>query len=56
MKAYKVFLGSREIDKVFWVDNSTRAEVKESLIQHDGYNPRIRVVEERKRPVGRKAE
>lgn len=48
MKAYTVYLGKKEIDVVFWVDNSDAEEVKQSLINHDGYDPRIRVVEEKK--------
>jgi hypothetical protein len=44
MKAYQVLLNGHEIDIVFWVDNSTEDEVKRSLINHDGYDPRIVVI------------
>ena len=49
MKAYKVWLGNKHIDTVFWVDNSDKEEVKRSLINHDGYDPAIEVTQERKR-------
>ena len=40
MKAYRVFLNGKLIDTVF--DLSSNAEdVKQSLIDHDGYAPRI---------------
>ena len=43
-KSYDVYLGNRHIDTVFWVENSDAIEVKASLINHDGYDPRIVVV------------
>jgi len=49
MKAYKVWLGRKHVDTVFWVDNSDREEVRCSLINHDGYDPSIKVTQERKR-------
>ena len=49
MKAYKVWLGRKHIDTVFWVDNSDKEEVKQSLTNHDGYDPGITVTQERKR-------
>ena len=40
MKAYRVFLNGKLIDTVF--DLASNAEdVKQSLIDHDGYDPRI---------------
>lgn len=48
MKAYDVFLGGREIDTVFWVDNSDAEEVRRALVNHDGYDSRIIVRERRK--------
>ena len=54
MQAYKVFLGHKLIDKVFWNDRCdggaiiTANDVRTSLIDHDGYNSAIRVVKERK--------
>lgn len=49
MVAFKVFLGNKEIDKVFYGDEkTTRDEVYRSLVEHDGYNPEIRVFKEMK--------
>lgn len=45
MKAYKVWLNRKHIDTVFWVDNSDREEVRRSLINHDGYDPSIKVTQ-----------
>ena len=42
-------LGEYEIDTVFQDDPSTAAEVKRSLVNHDGYDPRIIVRRERDR-------
>jgi hypothetical protein len=55
MKAYKIFLGRKEIDKIFLSDKNTdsREEIKKSLVNHDGYDPAIRVVKEwDKKPAG----
>ena len=47
MKAYNVYLNGRKIDTVFWNDRCdggapiTAADVKHSLIDHDGYDPQI---------------
>ena len=43
MKAYNVYLNGRKIDTVFYGDavKVTAADVKRSLIDHDGYDPRI---------------
>ena len=43
MKAYNVYLDHKLFDTVFWVDNSDREEVRNSLINHDGYDPSITV-------------
>lgn len=50
MKAFKVKLNKKEIDKVFYGDNDniTVEEVKKSLVNHDGYDPRIEVIKERR--------
>ena len=47
--AFKVFLGRKEIEKVFYNEDSkeTCESVKKSLVEHDGYNPNIRVVKEK---------
>lgn len=49
IQAFKVYLGRKEIDKVFYDAKykETVETVKESLVNHDGYNPNIRVVKER---------
>lgn len=48
MAEFKVYLRGKLIDIVFFT-NSTTAEVKESLINHDGYDSGISV-----RKVGKK--
>ena len=50
MQAFNVYLGSKLIDTVFYgkgvkVD---KEEVRKSLINHDGYDPAIRVTKKRK--------
>ena len=49
MKAFRVLLNEKEIDKVFYSDSSTETaeDVKRSLINHDGYDPNIEVKQER---------
>jgi len=48
MQAFKVMLGTKEIDKVFYNDQPvTKEEIYDSLVNHDGYNPRIKIVKER---------
>jgi hypothetical protein len=55
MTAYTVYLNGKEIDTVFWNDRCdggakiTAADVKESLVNHDGYNPNIKVVKNKKK-------
>jgi hypothetical protein len=47
---FNVYLGRKWIDKVFYSDpRYTAAEVKRSLVEHDGYDPRIKVTKERKK-------
>ena len=48
MKKFNVYLKSKLIDTVFYIDSYSKEEVKQSLINHDGYNPDIRVVKCRK--------
>jgi hypothetical protein len=43
MKAFNVYLNGKKIDTVFASDRDTAADVKQSLVDHDGYNPNIRV-------------
>lgn len=52
MAAFKIFLGRKLIDTIFMADTAkgTRwdpEDIKRSLINHDGYDPGIRVVKER---------
>ena len=48
MNCWKVILDRRVIDKVFFVSTMKAEEVKRSLVNHDGYDPCIKVVKERK--------
>ena len=46
MKAYRVYKEDEygyetEVDTVFWSNNSSADEVKQSLINHDGYDSDI---------------
>ena len=49
MAAFDVFLNGKQIDTVFWNNRAdggaviTADDVKKSLIDHDGYDPRIEV-------------
>ena len=45
MKTFDIYLDGKKIDTVFYSnsDNVTIDEVKQSLINHDGYNVRIKV-------------
>jgi hypothetical protein len=44
MQAWNVYLGSRLIDTVYYMTVCDAEYVKTSLIDHDGYNPAIRVI------------
>ena len=50
MIAYNVYLRGKLIDTVFWNSHCdggakiTAEDVKKSLINHDGYNPDIKVI------------
>ena len=46
MKAFQVFLNGKWIDTVFMDDDMTAKDVKESLVNHDGYPSKIGVVSE----------
>ena len=50
MVSFKVYIGSKEIDQVFYNDDflkgfkslkEVKESVKKSLVDHDGYNPNI---------------
>lgn len=43
MNAFNVYKGRKLIDTTFWNDGITAEEVKNSLINHDGYDSDIRV-------------
>jgi hypothetical protein len=49
MRAFNVYLNGRLIDTVFYSksDNIDADEVKHSLINHDGYDSRITVKEDK---------
>lgn len=44
-KAYDVFLNGEEIDTVFYTGYDSADEVKRSLVDHDGYDPSIEVLD-----------
>lgn len=48
MQAFNVYLNEKEIDKIFYNDDSrvTVEDVYHSLVDHDGYDYRIVVVKE----------
>lgn len=54
MKAYDVYLDKKLIDTVFFIDGITAGEVRRSLIDHDGYDPRIAVISAGRNPNGSK--
>jgi hypothetical protein len=43
MKCWEIWLYANLIDKVFFRKDMTADEVKQSLVNHDGYNPFIGV-------------
>ena len=43
MNAWKITLNGHMIDMVFYNDDIDKEEVKRSLIDHDGYDPRINI-------------
>lgn len=51
MQAFNVYLKNKQIDKIFYGDNTKvdKEEVKKSLVNHDGYDSGIRVTKERKK-------
>lgn len=48
MKGWDVFLGSKLIDTVFFQTTCDEEYVRRSLIEHDGYDRRIRVRQTRR--------
>ena len=48
--AFDVYLKSKQIDTVFYCDSAKvdKEEVRKSLINHDGYDPEIKVKKSRK--------
>lgn len=51
MQSFRIFLKSKEIDTIFYSDDIkiAREEVYNSLVDHDGYDPEIRVVKARRK-------
>lgn len=43
MTEFKVYLRGKYIDSVFYTGKVTSKDVKESLINHDGYDSKINV-------------
>jgi hypothetical protein len=50
--AYNVYLGTKHIDTVFQSGTSSADEVRRALIDHDGYDHRIRVTKARRNNPG----
>ena len=46
MVAWRVYLGRKHIDTVFYDIYCDADYVKRTLVDHDGYNPSIRVIKE----------
>lgn len=46
MSRFAVFLNGERIDTVYFIASMSPDEVEQSLIDHDGYNYRIRVYRE----------
>lgn len=46
LRAFNVRLNDQEIDTIFWQGKITTEEVKQSLVDHDGYDPNILVIED----------
>lgn len=40
-RAWKVFMDGKKVDTVYFTSGHTAAEVKSSLIEHDGFAPDI---------------
>ena len=47
MTAWNIYLNGRLIDTVFYLESCDRDYVKDGLINHDGYNPNIKVFKQR---------
>lgn len=45
MTAWNVYVGRKQIDTVFYTKSCDADYVRRSLINHDGYDYRIRVVQ-----------
>lgn len=46
---YNVYLGRKCIDTVFYGEKQEKDDVRRSLVNHDGYDPEIRVVKARRK-------
>ena len=47
-RAWSVSLNRKQIDKVFYNGDISKEEVKKSLVNHDGYDPEIKLNEDKK--------
>ena len=49
LQQFKVYMNSKHVDTLFFPASMkiTRDEVRRSLVRHDGYDPRIRIVKAR---------
>jgi hypothetical protein len=47
-QAFNVYIGTKKIDTVFYDSDMSAADVKRSLVNHDGYDSRIKVVKAKK--------
>jgi len=45
---YDVFIENEWVDGVFFTSEQDAEEVRKSLVEHDGYDPRIEVVRQAK--------
>lgn len=46
LRVFNVSLDDQEIDTIFWQGKITSEEVKQSLVELDGYDPEIEVTED----------
>jgi hypothetical protein len=48
MQAFNVYIGSKLIDTVYYLDSFSKDDVRLSLINHDSYDSNIKVSKRRK--------
>lgn len=49
MKEWAVFLNKKKIDSVFFDKDCDKEYVKNALIEHDGYDPEIVILERKEK-------